>query len=166
VGPGTGAQLTNGARRGEAVEGMEEQDRQQRAQWMRMVSSTRNTDSLEGVWGDTFTQKQKNTVRVYLQNIRGLPTDDEDGVKYTDMRHFITLNKIDIIALLESSTHWGEMKYEQRLPECTKGWWESMQWSTAYNKLEEHLRRHQPGGTVLGIFNELVHRASRPGMTK
>jgi len=131
-----------------------------------MASSTRNTDSPEGVWGDTFTQKQRNTVRVYLQNIGGLPTDDEDSVKYTHMRHFITLNKIDIIALLESSTNWGEMKYEPRLPERTKGWWESMQWSTAYNKLEEHPRRHQPGGMVLGIFNELVHRVSRPGDDK
>ena len=95
------------------MEGMEEQDRQQRALRMQMAPSTRNTDSLEGAWGDTFTQKQRNTVRVYLQNIGGLPIDDEDGIKYTHMRHFITLNKIDIIALLESSMHWGEMKYKQ-----------------------------------------------------
>jgi len=105
-----------------------------------MEPSTRNTNSLEGAWGDTFTQKKRNTVRVYLQNIGGLPTDDEDDVKYTHMRHFITFNKIDIIALPESSTHWGEVQYEQRLPERTKGWWESVQWSTAYNKLEEHPR--------------------------
>ena len=103
---------------------------------------------------------------MYLQNIGGLPTEEEGDVKYMHLWQFITANKIDIIALPESSTNWDKLRYEHRLQERTKGWWESVQWSTAHNRLDEHSGKYQPGGVVLGLINTLVHRASRPGDDK
>jgi len=95
------------------VEGMEVQAGQHRVKWALLMVSARDTKSPEGMWGDPFKQKQKHMVRVYLQNIGGLQTHEEDKVKYTHLRQFIMTNKIDIIALLECSTNWGEMKYKQ-----------------------------------------------------
>jgi len=57
--------------------------------------------------------KKTHAVRVYLQNIGGLLTSVDDKVKYTHMQQFITMNKIDVIALPECSTNWGEMTYKQ-----------------------------------------------------
>jgi len=105
-------------------------------------------------------------VRVCLQNIGGLPTEADNDAKYTHLCHFITKNKIDIIVLPESSTNWDKLEYKHRLPECTKGWWECVQWSTAHNRLEAHLGKFQPGGIILGLINTVVHRASRPGDNK
>jgi len=98
-------------------------------------------------------------VRVFLQNIGGLPTEENGDVKYTHLWQFITANKIDIIALPECSTNWDKMEYNQWLQERTKGWWESVQWATAHNHLEEHSGRHQPGGVALRLLNTLVHQA-------
>ena len=79
------------------------------------------------------------------------------------MRYFVTKHGIDILAMPKCSVNWGETEYQQRLPECTKGWWESVQWLTAYNKMEEHPSVFQLGGTALGIFNAMAHQALQPG---
>jgi len=123
-------------------------------------------DWLAGSWGDPFMGKKETHVRVYVQNIGGLPTETEADEKYTHLWHFITKHKIDIIALPESSTNWDKVPYENRLQERTKGWWESTQWSTAHNRLEQHSSKFQPGGVVLGLVNMVVHRAGRPGDDK
>jgi len=120
----------------------------------------------DGAWGDLLQRKKGNTVRIYLQNIGGLPADDAGKEKYTHLRHFVTKHSIDLLAMPECSVHWGKTEYKQRLPERTKGWWESVQWSMAYNKMEAHPSVYQPGGTALGIFNAMVHRAQRPGDDK
>jgi len=86
--------------------------------------------------------------------------EEKGDVKYTHLRQFITANKIDIIVIPECNTNWDKMEYNQRLQECTKGWWESVQWATAHNRLDENSGRHQPGRVALGIFNMLVHQAS------
>jgi len=113
--------------------------------------------SREGAWGDPFHNKKAHTVRVYLQNIGGLPTSEDDDVKYTHMQQFLNMNKINVIALPECGTSWGKMLYKQRLQEQMQGWWESIQWPTAYNKQEAHPSRHQPGGMALGLLNKVVH---------
>jgi len=86
--------------------------------------------------------------------------EESGDVKYTHLWQFITANKIDIIVLLECNTNWDKMEYHQRLQECTKGWWESVQWATAHNHLEEHPGQHQPGGVALGLLNTVVHWVS------
>ncbi len=73
------------------------------------------------------------------------------------LRHFVTKHSINLLALPECSVNWGETEYKQWLPECTKGWWESVQWSMAYNKMEAHPSVHQLGSMALGIFNAMVH---------
>jgi len=73
------------------------------------------------------------------------------------LRHFVTKHSINLLALPECSVNWGETEYKQWLPECTKGWWESVQWSTAYNNMEAHPSVHQLGSMALGIFNAMVH---------
>jgi len=118
-----------------------------------------------GAWGDKFQKKKPNTVRVFLQNNGGLPVVDGKA-KYMHLQHFIIQNNIDILALPECSVNWGKMEHAHRLPECTKGWWESVQWATAYHKLEEHPSKHQPGGTALAFINEMMHRAQWPGDNK
>ena len=80
--------------KGEAMERMEEQDRQTRVQWVLPMVSAGDADSLAGTWDDPFKQKQKHLVRVYLQNIRGLLTNKDDDVKYTHLQQFITMNHL------------------------------------------------------------------------
>jgi len=89
--------------------------------------------------------------------------EDDGETKYTHLQMFVKKHDIDILALLECSMNWGEMEYKYRLPEHTKGWWESVQWATAYNKLEEHPSTHQPGGMALALLNTMMHRAQRLG---
>jgi len=117
-------------------------------------------------WGDQFQKKKHNTIRVYLQNIGGLPAEDNGEAKYMHIQLFVKNHNIDILALPECSMNWGEMEYKNMLPECTKGWWESVQWATAYNKLEEHSSVHQPGRMALAFLNTMTHRAQRPGNNK
>jgi len=57
--------------------------------------STGDADSLVGAWGNPFQPKKTHLVRVYLQNIGGLPTTEDDKVKYIHLQQFITMNKID-----------------------------------------------------------------------
>jgi len=89
------------------MEGMEAQAGQNRVQLVLPTVSARDANSPERTWGDPFKQKQKHMVRVYFQNIGGLPTNEEDDVKYTHLRQFIMMNKIDIITLPECSMNWG-----------------------------------------------------------
>jgi len=119
-----------------------------------------------GAWGDQLQKKKHNTIRKYLQNIGGLPAEDDGETKYTHLQMFVKKHDIDILALPECSVNWGETEYKYRLPECTKGWWESVQWATAYNKLEEHPSTHQPGGMALALLNTMTHWAQRPGNNK
>jgi len=135
---GTGVEQTQRAQQREDMGRQEEQAGQDQIQQVCQIVGKQEAKGLAGAWGNTFQTKKTHTVWVYLHNIRGLPIAEDGEVKYTHLQQFITNNKIDIIMLPECSTNWGKLQYEQRLLECTKGWWESIQWLTAYNKLEEH----------------------------
>jgi len=52
---------------------------------------------------------------------------------------------------------------QQQLAERMRGWWENAHWTTAFLKCNQNPIAHQPGGTGLGVFNELLHRALQPG---
>jgi len=63
----------------------------------------------------------------------------------------------------ESNTCWDLLPDNQCLPQWTRGWWETCQWSLAYNQREENQSAHQPGGTSILCINKMVHQAQCPG---
>jgi len=92
---------------------MEEQEGQVREGRADRRGNAGMAGSREGAWGDPFHTKKEHALRVYLQNIGGLLMSEDYDVKYTHMRHFITMNKINVITLPECSMNWGKMPYEQ-----------------------------------------------------
>jgi len=77
------------------------------------------------------------------------------------LRRWVTTNAVDIFGGVELGTCWDLVEYPRRLPQLTQGWWEAVQWSLSYNRLEKHSTIVQPGGTGIAVFNKLTHHAQK-----
>jgi len=79
------------------------------------------------------------------------------------LQQWITQNQVDIFSCVELGTCWDLVDYQCQLPQLTRGWWEAVQWSLGYNRLDQHLAIVQPGGTVIVVFNRLTHHMQKAG---
>ncbi len=105
-------------------------------------------------WGNTLEMKREKTICIVFQNIAGLSRDSEAcNMKFDLLRQWITQNQVDIFGCIELGTCWDLVDYQRWLPQLTRGWWEAVQWSLGYNRLEQHLAFVQLGGTGIAIFN-------------
>jgi len=84
-------------------------------------------------------------------------------MKLDILRQWITQNQVDIFGCVELGTCWDLKDYQQCLPQVTRGWWEAVQWSLGYNRLEKYPSVAQPGGTGIAVFNCLAHHAQKAG---
>jgi len=84
-------------------------------------------------------------------------------MKLNLLQCWITTNNVDIFGGVKLGTCWDLVDYQRRLPQLTRGWWEAVQWSLSYNRLEKHSTIVQPGGTGITVFNQLAHHAQKAG---
>jgi len=115
-------------------------------------------------WGQSLETKREKTVRIVFQNIAGLSRDDQvRKMKLDVLQQWTKRNQVDIFGCVELGTCWDLEDYKRRLPQVTRGWWETVQWSLGYNRLEKHPSIAQPGGTGIAVFNRLAHHAQKAG---
>jgi hypothetical protein len=88
--------------------------------------------SYSQAWGDIIpTPKPENTLRICLQNVGGLPHTSSQ-IKNSQVISFVNAAEVDILALTETNVCWRHLPIHDRLPERTRGWWESLHLSIAY----------------------------------
>ncbi len=114
-------------------------------------------------WGNLLETKKEKTVRIVFQNLAGLANPEACDMKLELLRRWVTTNAVDIFGGVELGTCWDLVEYPRRLPQLTRGWWEAVQWSLSYNRLEKHSTIVQPGGTGIAVFNKLAHHAQKAG---
>ncbi len=122
-----------------------------------------NDPGRQDTWGNLLGKKHQDSIRICFQNVGGLVTITDGDLKLTVLRHFTQQCQIDVFAFAEHNICWDLIPKQQQLSERTRGWWENAHWVTSFNKREKYPIAHQPGGSGLGVFNYLSHRALQPG---
>ncbi len=113
-------------------------------------------------WGQSLETKREKTIRIVFQNIAGLSRDEDVHAMKLDILHqWVNRNQVDIFGCVELGTCWDLEEYQSCLPQVMRGWWEAVQWSLGYNRLEKHPVVVQPGGTGIAVFNRMAHHAQR-----
>lgn len=113
-------------------------------------------------WGNKLGNKSKNGLRVAFQNINGFPRYREQK-KNDEIREFMNGNRLDIYGMGEINRCWKNIPYVDSLYERTRGWWENLHISTAYNRNERNKFQYQPGGVAMFSIDEEYSRISRSG---
>ena len=106
-----------------------------------------------GPWGDVFTRKKKNTLRVVFQNTGGFPLKRKPE-KQDLFKRFAQENNVDVIGLAETNVCWKNLPINERIYDQTKEWWERRHISYNYNKDENTNDVYQPGGTAVITRNK------------
>ncbi len=115
-------------------------------------------------WGQLIETKREKTIRIVFQNIAGLSRDEDVwAMKLDVLRQWVTRHKVDVFGCVELGTCWDLEDYQCRLPQAMRGWWEAVQWSLGYNRLEKYPTIAQPGSTGVTVFNCLAHHAQKAG---
>jgi len=112
--------------------------------WMKGLQTTEDQTSGENQWKNT-------TLCIVFQNIGGFQKEEEMELKLESIWRLTTEWNIDIMGFTESNTCWDLLPDNQHLPQCTRGWWETCQWSLAYNWREENQSSHQPGALAFCV---------------
>ena len=113
-------------------------------------------------WGNEHNNQPPNHLRIGLLNIGGFPltsTDEEND----RIRATIKTNNIDIMMITETNKHWKSLPIKDRLPERTKGWFESLHRSTAYYENYPDAFPQQFGGVTLWSMGQAAHRVTTSG---
>jgi hypothetical protein len=83
--------------------------------------------------------------------------------KNDSIRAFIKGVQADIVGMAELGICWHRLPTKDRLWERTRGWFESIKITAAYNLKEKKPQQAQWGGTALWSINNAVHRAIDSG---
>jgi hypothetical protein len=113
-------------------------------------------------FGDFITKKEENVLRIGFQNIGGFPTDKgkhKEGI----LRHGITKWEFDIFGCAETNIDWRLVPEENKLVFRTKGWWETLHLSWAFNSTMQPVTPRQFGGTALFSIGPAAHRVVEKG---
>ena len=127
------------------------------------VEAQTSTISHDEAYGDVIGLRRENVLRIGHININGLPEskDDEKNLRF---KQAIDDHSMDIIGLSETNRCWHLLEQDHRWRERSKGWWETMQASIAYNIRDGELATpFQPGGTMILSLNESAHRIIASG---
>jgi hypothetical protein len=129
-----------------------------------------NTDSLTGTWGDQLGSPQQDTLRIGHLNVNGLGKsscrfrcNEDASCKQCNLRCFLTSKRFDIVGITECNVHWKLVDVSDRLPERTRGWWESLHLNTAYYKDYPAANTYQVGGVSLWSTGKAAHRVMETG---
>ena len=113
-------------------------------------------------WGDARLLRREDCLRVGFWNCGGLPQSNQDP-KNRMLRNWILSNNFDVVGLSEVNVHWKALQNDQRLPERTNGWFESLHLSMAYLSDWPSKTPYQVGGSTLLSLNRMAHRVSNKG---
>jgi hypothetical protein len=111
-------------------------------------------------WGDNLNKKQKSTIRIGFNNINGFKAEI-NHVHNHDIRSFIAMYDFDIFGMSEINLHWRSSHHHWT--ECTKGWFQRLNVSTAYHKNYPTPTAFQVGGVMQFIIGTTTSRVSSVG---
>jgi hypothetical protein len=74
--------------------------------------------------------------------------------------------ELDILGMAETNMDWRLVEEEKKLYKRTRGWWESMHFSYAYNITSPPILRQQWGGTALFSINKDAHIVVEKGINE
>jgi len=97
-----------------------------------------------------------------FQNINRFPMFTNDS-KNDSIREFINGTQADIVGMVEMGICWHQLPMKDRLWERTRGWFESLKVTAAYNRHDKHTPTVQWGGTSLWSLNNAAHRVFDSG---
>ena len=122
----------------------------------------KSDDLCNELWGDNFTFKHPNTIRIWYTNPCGLglnPTSTKSHNTFSFMYH---RSQSDILSLAETNLRWPSLRNNSRLNHRVRSFFKNFYTSTSHNRHEDtgHLQR---GGTCTIALNQVAHRAKRSG---
>ena len=113
-------------------------------------------DQLNSQWGDGRPTESEDCLRIGFWNCGGLPLQNNDA-KNRMIREWISQHNFDIVGLSECNVHWKNVPADQRLPERTLGWFETLHLSLAYMESWVRSTAYQVGGVLLWSINKGAH---------
>jgi len=96
-------------------------------------------------------------IRICLQNFGGWPTSAKHP-KNDNIQRFVNSAEVDVLLTMENNIAWHKLTAQNRLNKRTRGWWESLQVTTAHNTTDQHTAAYQPGGVGVFSINRMAHR--------
>ena len=117
-------------------------------------------------WGNKIKGKNKNVVRLLLNNVNGIG-QTKGGMKDELMRSYMTKWGVDIACITEPNVHWGKVKKGDDWYERSRGWFQSRRLAVAYHTERGRLSTvNQYGGTMTLARDDISHRAITSGYDK
>jgi len=83
--------------------------------------------------------------------------------KNDNIQRFVNSAEVDVLLTTENNVAWHKLTAQNRLNERTRGWWESLQVTTAHNMTDHHTAAYQPGGVGVFSINRMAHRVHSVG---
>ena len=123
----------------------------------------RTNEISEGYGPDPNNCANDDTVfRIMSINCRGLPVESTTP-KNQVIYEFISTYRPDAIGFSEVNVNWKYTPDRDRLPQRTRGWFQSLHISNAYNYHERTPQRFQYGGTSHWSIDSGAHRVCESG---
>jgi len=122
-------------------------------------------DLYVGHFGDSIYVKQNNTLRIGFQNVGGFPTQ-KGKIKEENIRQGVTKWDFDIFGMVDMNLDWQLLNEQEKLPFCTKEWWDQQHVSWSHNRNNPPRQARQYGGCSLFSINQAANRAVDKGFDK
>lgn len=113
-------------------------------------------------WGDNFTTKQQNTIRIWYTNPNGLGLNPNNTKSHNAFSFMYHKSKADVLCLAETNLRWLSLRHNSRLNNRIRTFFHEFYSSVSYNRHEDN-GQCQRGGTCTIVFNQLTHRSHRSG---
>ena len=124
---------------------------------------TPNLSTEDETWGDLFTHKNINTVRVWYTNPRGLGINPNGTKSHSTFQFLYRRSKADIVCLAETNLRWGSLRLNSRLNNRLKPFFRDYYSSSSYNR-HANYGKNQRGGTCTLSLNHITSRTTLSGV--
>ena len=126
----------------------------------------RTSSDENNLYGAFLGPKNKNSFRIALQNVGGLPVYSYQEEENRGIFQAFVLNEADIQALTETNVHWRMVEEDDRLYSRMGSWFQSLHMSLAYNVTQYPITPKQIGGVGIFSINKASHRVVLKGQDK
>ena len=113
-------------------------------------------------WGDNFTTKSQNSIRIWYTNPNGLGLNPNNTKSHNAFSFMYHKSKADVLCLAETNLRWPSLRHNSRLNSRIRTFFHDFYSSVSYNRHEDN-GLCQRGGTCTIVFNQLSHRSHRSG---
>ena len=110
--------------------------------------------------------KHKNSLRMVLQNGKGLPVYSYQEEANREVFQAFTSTEADIYAVTETNVHWRMLEEDDRLYARMQTWFQSLHMSLSYNSTRYPAEPRQYGGVGIFSINKASHRVLARGQDK